>query len=1244
MLTTTHQVTTEYAPAGNGLPSWLSDALHAPEPLNVMIVHPNELHRQQTLESLHDAAAQVHPQHHLTLNRLIRLLHTDLRLPVLLDNDTSNFMALHARCEAAANDAHFPFLHTPGVGSWTMAKTKRIQRLHSELLNLRQPFAWENDPGASIYHRLALEHQEEAGGTLPSLVLSGVVEALREAAEAPFHISDIDGLLLLNTAPDYTELEQDLLLSLSRFCPVHQVLSPGSFRLGYHGAYLVDEDPCTTDKLPSWVPPHEVWTPSGDSWRTSVGETLEAAHTRITVDERRHVVPATIALVKAFKHRADGRVLIVDGDVQQRRETWSKALSEIGLSWGGGTSALDQQPLYNAVIRAASLGQGMTAWSLSSLQSLFVSATLPFHASMFSDLIHPSQEDWAPRIHPEVLEEISRQFHVLGGPGAMARWLGVLSQASPSFTDRRPEEKRQALEETQWWMACLLHAWAPLLPEEDQHLLNITQQGCSTGDELPLPAQPTDGMAWLVWLLSCMDYEVLNERRAPYDLGLGTLQTLMEGLTTMVTDMRNLSLPVPTHGRRFVELLEHIGASSAVRTLRPQTSNVNVVTPEDALGCQAELIVLAGLDVDSWTMRTAVVPWLDAQARVELGMFQSDLAVRRGRHHLRHLLNAAPHVVVFDSTPEEGGGPSAPLAEWLSDVRRSNQWDEMRHPPTFLPETMVYGDDEERRFDWVIRESGHGSWMTPSEYVTASTSEGPRKVRHGSSGADKRQQLGMDLQRSLSYEPLINHSPSVFDSFEASLHNDRQRRQPNHRQLAKQATFSWDNRQHLASTEAVVLRPTRASLKVVGAQAPQWPHLGHRPAGTVSLSVDPRPLPPYSMQELTLSHRFGGMGVPYHRDVWSPSRIETWLKCPRQAWVKQILLAGEDEGAEAEDVDMRTRGQVIHQAEASVLVGHGVPMGGEMTDGIQPLHLGPMGQGQAGWDTVLGFLQRDVAWLGRHNAVSVHRTRDLVDATPEEWQAFQDGELVLPPNGRLARLLAADLDLTSASPVAVEWIPASETERSVHITSHPEGEGGFRLFGYVDRVDVVSLTTAQRAFLTEKGILGDTSFDTPFPLDGTPRTAQRLVVIRDLKTVNGPPAKKAGLRHMQCLFEDLQLALYARAWEVLHPNDRVVGVGASEIGEYTTHYVELESDLEALDESLSLGEITRVFPNHFPTQLGEEGTTTPFRRWMLERILVAERAVGSAGQGHINPTPGKHCQYCPIAHSCAASTEREGGL
>jgi hypothetical protein len=124
---------------------------------------------------------------------------------------------------------------------------------------------------------------------------------------------------------------------------------------------------------------------------------------------------------------------------------------------------------------------------------------------------------------------------------------------------------------------------------------------------------------------------------------------------------------------------------------------------------------------------------------------------------------------------------------------------------------------------------------------------------------------------------------------------------------------------------------------------------------------------------------------------------------------------------------------------------------------------------------------------------------------------------------------------------------------------------------------------------------------------------------------------------MRCLFEDLQLALYARAWELLHPNDRVVGVGATEVGEHTTHYVELDSDIGFLAEQLEIGEITQVFPQQFPAETQTNVPTTPFRRWMAERLSVAQRAVETARSGHVNPTPGKHCSYCSIAHSCAVS-------
>ncbi len=1246
LLSVQHHVSSEYTPAGRGLPVWLAQAfLERPAP-NILVVHPNELHRQQTLERLHQAGADLAPNLHLTLNRLVRLLHTDLRLPVLLDDDASNGLALHARCVQAANDGSFPFLHVPGVGAWTMAKTSRLQRLHAELMHLRRPFEWENDPGAVTYHRLVLNHQADAGGTLPVMVLPSVVGALSaDDVLAPFHISNIDGIVLLDTAPDYTEMEQDLLLALARFKPVHQLLCPGSFRLGHHGAYLIDEPPCTVETLPDWLPPHEVWTPSDDGWRTPVSDERNSVISRVTVDERRDAVMATQTFVQTYRSVSDGTVLIVDGSARERSQEWSKALADIGLRWGGGAGKLEEHPLHHALVQTARLGQGMSAWSLASLQRLVFSSTLPLVNDMFPHLTHPVHEHWRPKPDPMVLEDLARQFHVLGGPGAIARWLGVLSNARPSFAERRPELKRQSLEETQWWLASMLRAWAPLLSLEDRYLLNTQTEGCSSGHALPLPDAPADGAAWLSWLLRVIDIDVFSHRRAPHDVGLGALQCVVDSLVSVQSHLSQCGLEMPVDGKAFIDVLEHLGTSVSVNHLTAKTANLHVVSPEDAHGCEADLIILAGLDVDAWGMRTPVVPWLDAEAQVQLGTFQSDRLVRKGRHHLRHLLNAAPVVVVIDSTPEEGGGPSAPLAEWLNDVRRTGEWDAMHEAPSFLPENMTEGDTEERRFRWCVREEGHGSWLTPVRQVMLADGSGQRRVSKGYAKADVRQQIGMDVQGLHPFDEGINNPVALFDSFEAGVQGDRFRRQPSYRDLEEGETMSWDLRSSMLSTDAVVLRPTKASLASSGVLAEEWPHLGHRNSKSVSVTVDPRPLPPYMVEDVPIQHRFGFNAPPYRREVWSPSRLEAWLKCPRQAWMTQCLAADDAEGLEAEDVDARTRGQVVHEAEAALLEGHGVPVGGEVVEGPQPLHLGPLGTLEDAWAVVLAFLQRDVAWLGRNNAVSVHRTRDLVDATPEEWQAFVEGEVELPPRGRLARMLAADFELRHAAPVAVEWSPTTATERSIALIASSETEGveGLRLFGYADRVDVLDLTETQESALRDLGVLGDEVFDTPYPIDGTPRTAQRLVVIRDLKTVNGPAPKYVGLRHTRCLFEDLQLALYARAWEMLHPNDRVVGVGASEIGESTVHYVELDSDLASIDESLAVGECTRYFPLHFPAFDAHGAPMSPFRRWMVERLNVAQRAVNTAAAGHVNPTPGAHCQYCSLSASCGAAVGSGGG-
>mgnify|MGYP000258526365 FL=1 len=117
---------------------------------------------------------------------------------------------------------------------------------------------------------------------------------------------------------------------------------------------------------------------------------------------------------------------------------------------------------------------------------------------------------------------------------------------------------------------------------------------------------------------------------------------------------------VPEDGAQFVEYFDHLLAHTSLPRSRSRGKAIQVLTPEQAHGVEADLILLVGLDVNSWSMKTSKVPWLDAPAHIHLGLFNSDLAIRQGRHHLRHLLNAPHDVVFFDTSAEEGGGPSDP--------------------------------------------------------------------------------------------------------------------------------------------------------------------------------------------------------------------------------------------------------------------------------------------------------------------------------------------------------------------------------------------------------------------------------------------------------------------------------------------------------------------------------------------------------------------------------------------------------
>ena len=129
--------------------------------------------------------------------------------------------------------------------------------------------------------------------------------------------------------------------------------------------------------------------------------------------------------------------------------------------------------------------------------------------------------------------------------------------------------------------------------------------------------------------------------------------------------------------------------------------------------------------------------------------------------------------------------------------------------------------------------------------------------------------------------------------------------------------------------------------------------------------------------------------------------------------------------------------------------------------------------------------------------------------------------------------------------LALEWpLTGGKKEAPGILLELPEkGEkvpSGIRLRGTIDRVEIIPIPSLDDTFSNESG----SSDICPLDIDeGDSWNPKRLVVIRDLKSLEGPSKGYAGKRHQRELFEGVQLALYARAWEVSHPGDRVVGVG-----------------------------------------------------------------------------------------------------
>jgi hypothetical protein len=1232
-----HPRTIEMQPVSTHFPTWLSGAFQAGTAQGLLVVYPNEGARSQALNMLSGQGLAVDTTHHLTLGRLVDLLHLDLKRPRKLEDGPALFAVIHEFTLQAAERGDLPLLFAPTNESrtWLPFNTERLLSLHQGLMDLDNPWRWDEDPGAREFHAILQHVGVSLDGTHPSLVLRNLTETL-VTSPTPFTLNDVAGVLILDAAPDYTESEISFLRALAKHRPIHHLCNPGSFRLGHHGSYIDDVPYVVQETLPSWLPSHEVFVPNSDEEEKAL-ESQEIR--RILLHQRAHATDAALDLVRSYCASESGTVLIVDGNADANGNTWRSRLSEIGLHMARPPEPLDTVPGINHLLRLARLPIGNNAWSMPQLRSLTSHQSLPILNGGVQTEPHPSQEDWEPRPHSDVLEGMARSFHVRGGPGALGRWLRTMANAKPQL-GRDSERARQALEETQWWLACVARVWAPFIEGEERQALSERVLGCISGVSLPMPPVVQSGTDWLNHVMSCIDWGALIVRMGAYDRTIGALQLLSHSYGGVNQLLEKAGVEPPKTGQGFIDHLDRIVSGIKLPSERASNVDVRVLSPEEAHGVSADLVLLVGLDVDSWSMKLPKVPWLDAPTKLKLGMLHTDLAVRKGRHHLRHLLKAGRFVIVFDSTLEEGGGPAAPLAEWLADAQRTGAYAGYQGRPSFLPETEIIGENPSRCWQYDPT-SPNQRWLSPRPFTMESSNGTMSGYRSGHRHRDVRQRTGLALREGRTEPGRINTRHGMAMAHEAPVLNDRLQRQPSFKDLEKLAYMPWSARNQFASTDELLLAPTRAQSKVGSMSQPEWPHLGMKKNGNSrGISIDPRPLPPPSFDGTVLSETFGNRSIGVHRDVWSASRLQPWLSCPRQAWMSGHLGA-ENEEDELEDIDHRTRGQIIHDAEAALLAAHGIPTGGEVSASLGPLNAGSCPTPEQGWDAVLAYLEENVPWLSRNDAIATHRCRDLIGVTPHEWQAHVDGEQTINPGGRLSRLIEEDYLLEHAAPIACEWSLADSTQHSVEVDASNDDEvpAPFRIRGHIDRVDEVHLSAAQRADAVKAGVLAEANHKQPLdlrdPKKGLP--ARRWVIIRDLKTVNGPKKGEHGHRHLKAIFDEIQLAMYARAWEVAHPGDRVVGVGVMEVGESSTHYVELDPEILPYLEGLSLGERTDVTHNQFRFVDDESYTSNGFRAWIHQRLQTARRAVDTAASGLVHPVPSSGCSFCNVRSVCPSS-------
>ncbi len=1217
-------ITLESCSPSTIVPTWLFESM-ANGRDDILIIYPNEVTRSNLIESILEKTGTVDSSRHTTLQRLIKALAIDYRLPVLIPRTSIGLVQTHEKFVSAALDHRFPRLHPDITRPWTLSKSERLLTLHSYATDHQILSKWEGDPGAHEAERILSTFEKEDFLHEHHLISRLCSCLLDTESPNPYTLGTLSGIVLLNHPPDFSENEKRFLKALSSRCPIHHVCVSGSFRLGYHGAYVDDDiKPIVEEEqLPSWLPAHRINNaqPKPDDYPT------DGIHI-LSFDRATQVMDAAISALQLYKIHSGGTVLLVDAD-KNRHIDWIRRLGQIGMTCNTHADVVGNTSAVQAILRFLSISRGQDAWSATRLFDLVQSRAFPILEKMFSDLEHPIAKDWRPRPHLDVLENIGRSFHVLGGKGALQRWLGSLTVATPySMDEYRRKEESRALEETQWWLHCLATSWSALLNEQECKYLEAECIGTSSKATLPLPKASKFPRDVLTLIMQACDWEQLFGRTKQYDASVGAVQHWIQTIDSLLQHDSSVD---------FVDLCRLASEQTKAQMNRVDHPDVKICTPVEAYGMESDVTMLVGLDAESWSMKPQRIPWIDDFVRVELGLTDGDLPIRRARHLFKSLLSTSQQTILFDTEHDEAVGNSTPVAEYLSMAELNGNLRALREAPDFIQPSISDGAG----WSMMTREDGnvvtYRSSMLSMNGSEVSLQRAERSLR------DQQQQAGLELKSTRQANTVVQSPNSIATRHEREIHLDRFRRQPKFKPLENGGTMDWSIRENLLTTTNLIIQPTVSQAKVVGGRfAPTYPHLGYKKNGiSRGPSIDPRPLPPPQYDSESLDAILSTRTRDDDGKVWSTSRLNPWFLCPRQAWTEQILEATESNPEPSEDIAPLAKGTLIHFIEEHLMTMLGIEVGGQpLSEGI-PMHVGiPLSESEI-WESLLGRLSEIAPWLARTNAVSVHRCNDLIGCLPEDWIAWIDGSKTLPIRGRLGRLLLADLSLTSSAPIASEWALQNSGEHYVEIEGYDDlmVTSTINVRGRIDRVDHLLLSVEDLESLNQKGLYAENAEQLPLVFSGQEPPAKRFIIIRDIKTIEGPKLGQTGARHTSGLFKEIQLALYARAWEIAHPGDRVVGVGISEVGDDTEHFVEMDPSFHPLTAHLNLGTTTTFSGNHFriPNE-GSSPQSNSFRAWMSSRITAALRARDASALGWNHPTPGSHCSYCSLASACPSAS------